>query len=218
MRTLGHLLSNNEAWSNAIKKEDDLFFETLSKQQSPKYLWIGCSDSRIPSNNLVGLKPGEMFVHRNIANVVVHTDLNCLSVIQYAVEYLKVEHIIVTGHYGCGGVQASLGNQRLGLIDNWLRHLQDVHRKHEVMLEGVQNKDELTNRMCELNVIEQALNVCRTSTVQEAWDRGQSLCIHGWIYDLKDGLLQDLDMAITAPEEVEPIYRQSIERIAQKIG
>jgi len=218
MRTLGHLLANNEAWSTAIKKEDDLFFETLSKQQTPKYLWIGCSDSRIPSNNLVGLKPGEMFVHRNIANVVVHTDLNCLSVIQYAVEYLKVEHIIVTGHYGCGGVQASLGDQRLGLIDNWLRHLQDVHRKHEAMLGGIENKDDLTNRMCELNVIEQALNVCRTTTVQEAWDRGQSLCIHGWIYDLKDGLLQDLDMAITAPDEVESIYRQSVERIAQKIG
>src|SRR5690349_1868323 len=184
MRTLAKLFDNNRAWADGIRQRDPEFFPTLSRQQSPDYLWIGCSDSRVPANEIVGLLPGELFVHRNVANLVVHTDLNCLSVMQYAVEILKVHHIIVCGHYGCGGVRAAFRRERLGLVDNWLRHVQDVHHKHEAKLSHVRNEAEACNRLCELNVIEQVFNVCATTIVRDAWGRGQELAIHGWIYGL----------------------------------
>ena len=183
--------------------KDPEFFPKLARQQSPAYLWIGCSDSRVPANEIVGLLPGELFVHRNVANLVVNTDLNCLSVIQFAIELLKVSHIIVCGHYGCSGVQATLQRHRLGLSDNWLRHVQDVRQKHEAAVAGAGNDAEAANRLCELNVIEQVANVCQTTTVLDAWERGQELAVHGWIYGLKDGLLRDLDVTVTRPEVVE---------------
>jgi carbonic anhydrase len=201
MRDLQNLLENNRAWAESIKVQDPEFFQTLARQQSPSYLWIGCSDSRVPATQLVGLLPGELFVHRNVANVVVHTDFNCLSVMQFAVDVLKVSHIIVCGHYGCGGVQAAMQNLKLGLIDNWLRHVQDVMRSHETLLSEIEDEAQRLNRLCELNVMEQALNVSRTTIVQNAWRQGQELAVHGWIYRLEDGLLSDLGFSITDPAE-----------------
>src|SRR5256885_2010537 len=187
MHVPGHLLSNNRAWAAEMTRQDPEFFRRLSCQQSPQYLWIGCADSRVPANQIVGLLPGEMFVHRNVANVVVHTDLNCLSAVQFAVDVLRVSHIIVCGHYGCGGVQAAIENLELGLIDNWLRHVQDVMHSHEALLSKIDDEAERLSRLCELNVIEQALNVSRTTIVQSAWSRGQELAVHSWIYSLEDG-------------------------------
>ena len=196
MKDLHRLLDQNRAWAEDIKASDPDFFQNLSKQQSPKFLWIGCADSRVPSTQLAGMIPGEMFVHRNVANLVVHTDFNCLSVMQYAVDVLKVEHIIVCGHDGCGGVKAAMGNLQFGLIDNWLRHVQDVVHEHQEELAKIEDDDKRVDRLCELNVIEQVRNVGRTTIVQSAWQRGQELVIHGWIYGLQDGLLRDLGVSI----------------------
>src|SRR5215470_105106 len=192
MKDLKQLLDQNKAWAEGIKASNPAFFPTLAKQQTPTFLWIGCADSRVPATQLVGLGAGELFVHRNVANVVVHTDFNCLSVMQYAVDVLKVEHIIVCGHHGCGGVKAAMNNLQLGLIDNWLRHVQDVLHEHEALLEDVKDEDKRLERLCELNVIEQVANVCRTTIVQSAWQRGQDVVVHGWIYGLENGLLRDL--------------------------
>ena len=196
MKDLKRLLEQNKAWAESITASDPEFFPTLAKQQLPTFLWIGCSDSRVPATQLVGMMPGEMFVHRNVANVVVHTDFNCLSVMQFAVDVLKVEHIIVCGHHGCGGVKAAMDNVPLGLIDNWLRHVQDVLHRNETTLAKIDDETKRLNRLCELNVIEQVFNVGRTTIVQNAWERGQELVVHGWIYDLEDGLLRDLDVSI----------------------
>ncbi len=196
MRLLKELFENNRLWSEQIKASDPDFFPTLAKQQAPRYLWIGCADSRVPANEIVGLLPGELFVHRNVANIVVHTDFNCLSVMQYAVEVLQVEHVMVVGHYGCGGVRAALQNSQLGLIDNWLRHIRDVYYRNRAELDVIPSEEEKTDRLCELNVIEQVENVCQTTIVQSAWARGQKLAVHGWIYSLKDGLLRDMDVTI----------------------
>ena len=196
MKDLKRLLDQNRAWAENIKASDPDFFPALAKQQSPKFLWIGCADSRVPANQLAGLMPGEMFVHRNVANVVDHTDFNCLSVMQYAVDVLKVEHIIVCGHHGCGGVKAAMENLQLGLIDNWLRHVQDVVHEHEETLAKIDDETERFDRLCELNVVEQVKNVGRTTIVQSAWQRGQELTVHGWIYGLHDGLLRDLGVSI----------------------
>ncbi|MFQ5735012.1 MAG: carbonate dehydratase [Planctomycetaceae bacterium] len=210
MRTLQRLFDNNRRWAKSIRDAEPRFFEHLAKQQSPEYLWIGCSDSRVPANQIVGLDPGRVFVHRNIANVVVHSDFNCLSVIEFAVAFLKVEHIIVCGHYGCGGVKAALQNHQLGLIDNWLRHIRDVRRRHETLLDLARDEQHQLDRLCELNVIEQVHNVCHTTIVQSAWERGQDVSVHGWIYRIQDGLLNDLDMCITNPDEISAIYRVAV--------
>ena len=201
MKDLKQLLEQNRAWAEGIKAGDPDFFEKLAKQQSPSFLWIGCSDSRVPSTQLAGLAPGEMFVHRNVANVVVHTDFNCLSVMQYAVDVLKVSHIIICGHDGCGGVKAAMQNLQFGLIDNWLRHVQDVMHAHKDELAQIEDESERVDRLCELNVIEQVLSVSRTTIVQNAWQRGQELAIHGWIYGLHDGLLRDLGVSIDKPTD-----------------
>jgi carbonic anhydrase len=197
--SLGHLFTSNRRWSERIKQRDPQFFDTLAKQQNPKYLWIGCSDSRVPANEIVDLLPGELFVHRNVANVVVHTDLNCLSVLQYAVEVLSVEHVIVCGHYGCGGIRAALSGVSLGLIDNWLRHVQDVRERHREVVDAAADDNARVDRLCELNVAAQVRHVCQTTIVQDAWRRKQSLTVHGWIYSLQDGLLRDLH--VTEPSE-----------------
>jgi carbonic anhydrase len=202
MKTLKKLFENNRAWAADISAREPEFFRALARQQTPKYLWIGCSDSRVPSTQLVGLSAGEMFVHRNVANLVVHTDLNCLSVMQYAVDVLKVRHIIVCGHYGCGGVQAALAGARFGLIDNWLRHVQDVAEKHAAALARAPDEETRLRLLCELNVREQVANVCRTTVVQAAWERGQELSVHGWLYALEDGLLRDLGLCINCPEDL----------------
>ncbi len=194
---LGNLFENNRSWAAALTDSDPDFFTRLAEQQQPKYLWIGCADSRVPANEIVGLAPGGVFVHRNIANVVVHSDLNCLSVIQYAVDVLRVEHIIVTGHYSCGGVAAAIDGGRHGLIDNWLRHIQDVAEQHRDELDEITDPAQRVNKMCELNVIAQVNNVARTTVVQDAWDKGQEIALHGWIYDLRDGLLRDLNVTTT---------------------
>ena len=212
MRSLSHLFDNNRAWAERIRKQDPDFFPKLARQQSPQYLWIGCADSRVPANEIVDLLPGELFVHRNIANLVVHTDLNCLSVIQFAVEMLKVKHIIVCGHYGCSGVQAAFQHHRLGLSDNWLRHIQDVHKKHEQQLAAIANETAAFHRLCELNVLEQVANVCQATIVLDAWERGQELSVHGWVYGLKDGILCDLNVTITGADEAPAIYEAAIER------
>jgi carbonic anhydrase len=196
MKDLKRLLDQNRAWAESIKATDPQFFQILAKQQSPTFLWIGCSDSRVPATQLVGMVPGEMFVHRNVANVVVHTDFNCLSVMQYAVDVLKVNHIIVCGHDGCGGVKAAMENVQFGLIDNWLRHVQDVMDEHKEELAKLEDESERLDRLCELNVIEQVKSVSRTTIVQNAWQRGQELVVHGWIYGLQDGLLRDLGISI----------------------
>ena len=206
METLDHLFEKNRAWSEGIRQVKPEFFLELARQQSPQYLWIGCSDSRVPANQIVGLAPGELFVHRNIANLVVHTDLNCLSVMQFAVDILKVRHIIVCGHYGCSGVGAALRRDRLGLSDNWLRHVQDVQQKHEQTLASV-HESEAVDRLCELNVMEQVANVCSTTIARDAWERGQELAVHGWIYGLHGGLLQDLGVTVTGTESGNPKTR-----------
>ena len=210
MRTLKKLIENNRNWATGIKSVDPNFFLNLTQQQSPEYLWIGCSDSRVPANQIVGLQSGELFVHRNVANIVVHTDLNCLSVIQYAVEVLKVKHIIVCGHYGCGGVQAAFKNLKLGLIDNWLRHTQDIIQKHNSLLSKISDEEKRLDRLCELNVIEQVVNVSETTIVQQAWDNGQELSVHGWIYGLNNGLLNDLNICITNNRELADIYQSAL--------
>lgn len=201
MCTLDHLLENNQRWAEREQIRDPDFFKKLLGQQKPEYLWIGCSDSRVPANEIVDLMPGELFVHRNVANVVVHTDHNCLSVMQYAVEVLKVKHIMVVGHYGCGGVQAVLDEARFGLIDNWLRHVSDIKEKHQSLIENI-DAQQRCDVLCELNVIEQVRNVSRTNIVQDAWQRGQDLTIHGWVYGLADGLLQDLNTRVSLPEQI----------------
>jgi carbonic anhydrase len=213
MENLSHLFANNQAWAARITQKDPEFFLKLSRQQAPQYLWIGCSDSRVPANEIVDLLPGELFVHRNIANLVVHTDLNCLSVIQFAVDILQVSHIIVCGHYGCSGVQTAFRGHRLGLSDNWLRHIQDVHAKHSQNLAQITDEAESFDRLCEINVIEQVANVCQTTTVLDAWEREQKLAVHGWIYGITDGLLRDLDVTIGAPNEISTRYRHAIDKI-----
>ena len=210
MQDLNHLFDNNKAWAERLREEDPNFFLQLSQQQSPKYLWIGCSDSRVPANEIVGLLPGELFVHRNIANLVVHSDLNCLSVLQFAVDILKVRHIIVCGHYGCSGVQAALRRDRLGLSDNWLRHVQDVQQKHADCLAKAGEHSKAADRLCELNVIEQVANVCQTTIARDAWERGQDLAVHGWIYGLQDGLLRDLGVTVRAFPQISAAYAAAI--------
>ncbi|HEY4999299.1 MAG TPA: carbonate dehydratase, partial [Usitatibacter sp.] len=213
MPSLSHLFENNRAWSERIRASDPEFFPRLSRQQRPRYLWIGCADSRVPANEIVDLAPGELFVHRNIANVVVHSDLNCLSVMQFAVDVLKVEHVIVCGHYGCSGVSAALQNTRVGLADNWLRHVQDVQMKHDARVAALADTPRRIDRLCELNVIEQVANVCQTTIVQDAWDRGQALSVHGWVYGLKDGLIRDLGTVVTKPSEAAGAYRAALDAL-----
>jgi carbonic anhydrase len=210
MSDLRKLLENNRAWSDSLKAHDPGFFQAIAQQQTPRYMWIGCSDSRVPATQLVGLLPGELFVHRNVANVVIHTDFNCLSVLQFAVDVLKVSHIIVCGHYGCGGVQAAMQNLQLGLIDNWLRHVQDVMHSHDALLSKIRDEAERLNRLCELNVIEQVLNVSRTTIVQNAWGRGHELTVHGWIYGVADGLLRDLEICIADQTELTAAYEKAV--------
>jgi carbonic anhydrase len=210
METLNHLFQNNQKWAGRIRKLDPDFFLKLSQQQHPSYLWIGCSDSRVPANEIVGLLPGELFVHRNVANLVVHTDLNCLSVMQFAVDILKVRHIIVCGHYGCSGVNAAFRRDRLGLSDNWLRHVQDVRERHEQKLAAAGDNASAADLLCELNVIEQVANVCQTSIARDAWERGQELTVHGWIYGLQDGLLRDLNITVASFPEAPVAYRAAI--------
>ncbi len=197
MKLLNHLFANNRTWASEVIRADGGFFERLAEQQAPEYLWIGCSDSRVPANQIVGLLPGEMFVHRNVANLVVHTDLNCLSSVQFAVDVLRVRHIIVCGHYGCGGVLAALRNDKLGLVDNWLRHVQDVRHRYEHYLNALPEESQRHDRLCEFNVIEQVVNVSQTTVVRDAWARGDALAVHGWIYGIRDGLLRDLGLCIT---------------------
>ena len=210
MPKLAKLFENNRAWSERIHREDPQFFSRLSQQQRPSYLWIGCADSRVPANEIVDLAPGELFVHRNIANVVVHSDLNCLSVMQFAVDVLRVEHIIVVGHYGCSGVSVAIQHQRVGLADNWLRHIQDVMAKHDARLAKVADLPNRIDLLCELNVIEQVANVCQTTIVRDAWERQQPLSVHGWVYGLKDGLVRDVGTTIAAADEVAPAYEAAL--------
>jgi carbonic anhydrase len=216
MKDLSNLLENNRIWATNIKNHTPEFFGLLSKQQTPNYLWIGCSDSRVPANEIVKLLPGEMFVHRNVANVVVHTDLNCLSVMQYAIEVLQIRHVIVCGHYGCGGVKAALEDAKFGLIDNWLRHVQDVKWKHQPLLEKITDNNERLDKLCELNVIEQVTNVCQTTIVQSAWERGQELAVHGWIYGLNDGLLRDLNICAGSQSELITVYEKAIAAVRKE--
>lgn len=216
MPSVDDLFNNNRRWARRILGIDPEFFRSLSAQQTPKYLWIGCSDSRVPANEIVDLRPGELFVHRNVANVVVHTDLNCLSVLQYAIDVLQVEHVIVCGHHGCGGVRAAYLRSSLGLIDNWLRHVQDVRARHEALIERAPNDDERIDRLSELNVISQARHVCETTVVQDAWRRQQPLSVHGWIYDLRDGLLRDLLCTASRPDEVEAAYTRALDHEAKE--
>ncbi|HET9479741.1 MAG TPA: carbonate dehydratase [Pyrinomonadaceae bacterium] len=213
MKDLKRLLEQNKAWAEGLKASDPEFFQALAKQQSPTFLWIGCSDSRVPATQLVGMLPGEMFVHRNVANVVVHTDFNCLAVMQFAVDVLKVDHIIVCGHHGCGGVKAAMDNSQLGLIDNWLRHVQDVMHAHTDALAKIDDDSERLDRLCELNVIEQVINVSRTTIVQNAWQRRQELVVHGWIYGLQDGLLRDLGITIDNAGGLAAAHREAISRM-----
>lgn len=212
MKELPHLFDNNRHWADQTKAVEPEFFKKLSLQQNPSYFWIGCSDSRVPANEIIGLLPGEVFVHRNVANIVVHTDLYCLSCLQYAVEVLQVGHIIVCGHYGCGGVQAALNQQKFGLIDNWLRHVQDVRHLHAGCIDACADRSGRGDLLCELNVIEQVLNVGRTTVVQDAWARGQKVSLHGWIYSLKDGLLRDLGMCCPDEEALRINYRAAVDR------
>jgi carbonic anhydrase len=202
--TTDALFQQNREWAASMVAQDPGFFKTLAAQQSPEYLWIGCSDSRVPANELLGLAPGELFVHRNIANVVVHSDLNCLTVLQFAIDVLKVKHIIICGHYGCSGVHAAMVNQRVGLADNWLRHVQDVQQKHDKYLGDVLPSKARADRLCELNVIEQVVNTAQTTVVQDAWERGQELSVHGWVYGLQDGLLRDLGMNVSGADQLAP--------------
>ena len=213
MSDLNELLERNKAWASRVRAEDPEFFKRLSTQQAPKYLWIGCSDSRVPANQIMGLAPGEVFVHRNVANLVVHTDLNCLSTIQFAVDLLKVEHILVVGHYGCSGVHASMTGTRVGLADNWLRHVGDVAQKHARLFEQAELESLRHARLCELNVIEQTMNVCQTTIVEDAWSRGQALSVHGWVYSLHDGRVRQLGMDASAREQVPAAYAAALARL-----
>lgn len=215
MRILKPLFDQNAEWSRKMREHEPEFFTRLTEQQAPAYLWIGCSDSRVPANEIVGLLPGELFVHRNVANLVIHTDLNCLSVLQYAVEVLRVRHVIVCGHYGCGGVHAAASNTRLGLIDNWIRHVRDIQQKHAEHLDEIFEPDQRLRRLCELNVIEQVMNVSQTTVIQDAWERGQSVSVHGWIYALRDGLLRDLGMGSSNPSELARCYDEALGRPAK---
>jgi carbonic anhydrase len=214
---INQLFRNNRDWAARTISETPDFFQKLSSQQSPEFLWIGCSDSRVPANEIVGLLPGELFVHRNVANLVVHTDLNCLSVLQYAVDVLRVKHVIVCGHYGCGGVRAALNGDRFGLIDNWLRHVQDVAEQHQQVLDPATEFASRVDRLCELNVIEQVRHVCQTTIVQDAWSRGQSLAIHGWIYGLHDGHLRDLGVSTRELAGIDATYRSAVEALAGEV-
>jgi carbonic anhydrase len=215
-QSLKDLLQNNKDWADRVRREDPDFFKRLSRQQAPKYLWIGCSDSRVPANQILGLDPGEVFVHRNVANLVVHTDLNCLSTIQFAVDMLKVEHILVVGHYGCSGVHAGLMGTRVGLADNWLRHVADVAQKHVRLIEVIDTESMRHARLCELNVIEQVINVCQTTVVQDAWARGQALSVHGWIYGLHDGLVRQLGLDIDSAQALSEQYPVAIAALADQ--
>ena len=215
MRSIDNLFTNNQRWSERIRGEDADYFTRLANQQTPEYLWIGCSDSRVPANQIVGLAPGEVFVHRNIANVVVHTDLNALSVIQFAVDILKVKHVLVVGHYGCGGVGAALKDTQLGLVNNWLRHVQDVRDLHVAQLDRVEDPKQRHDRLCELNVMQQVVNVSQTSVLREAWQRGQEVTIHGWCYGLSDGLVRDLGVSAESREEALQRYRDAASRTPQ---
>lgn len=210
MKSIKNLFENNRMWSEDINRKNPDFFPMLSKQQAPKYLWIGCADSRVPANEVVGLLPGELFVHRNVANVVIHTDLNCLSVVQYAIEILKVEHVIVCGHYGCGGVIAALNDNRYGLIDNWLRHVKDVKERHGHHISLLEDQKQKEDCLCELNAIEQAINVCQTTIVQDAWVRGQNLTVHACVYGLTNGLLKDLGLSVSSLEEMNSNYLNAL--------
>jgi carbonic anhydrase len=216
MPELNQLFENNRRWAERIRRQDPEFFSKLSRQQSPAYLWIGCSDSRVPANEIVDLLPGELFVHRNVANLVVHTDLNCLSVMQFAVDILKVRHIIVCGHYGCSGVGAAFRGDRIGLSDNWLRHVQDVRQKHQDCLRAAGGEVAAADRLCELNVIEQVSNVCQTTIARDAWERGQELSVHGWVYGLKDGLLRDLNTTVANAGDPFEVYRAAVASVASE--
>ncbi|MGC1548316.1 MAG: carbonate dehydratase [Rhodanobacter sp.] len=215
MSPLQELLDSNRRWSAAVREQDPRFFERLAQQQAPKFLWIGCSDSRVPATQIVDLPPGDIFVQRNVANVVSHTDLNCLSTIQFAVDVLKVEHILVVGHYGCGGIQAVLDHRRLGLVDNWLRHVGDVAQKHSDQLATLELMDLRNARLCELNAIEQVVNVCHTTMVMDAWERGQKLSVHAWCYSLSDGHIHDLGMHVDSREALRPAYEQALQRLTR---
>ncbi len=206
MKRLDQLLERNEEWAREMIAADGEYFSRLVAQQNPEYLWIGCSDSRVPANQIVDLAPGEVFVHRNVANLVVHTDLNCLSVLQYAVDVLRVKHILVVGHYGCGGIKASLNDLRLGLVDNWLRHVQDVRDKHREQLATIDDEKAKVDRLCELNVVEQVVNIAQTTVMKDAWQRGQPVTVHGWCYGLQDGLVRDLDMSIGRERDLRDAY------------
>lgn len=210
MTPISDLLSNNRDWADGTRRRDPGFFDRLSRQQAPRYLWIGCSDSRVPANEIVGLMPGELFVHRNVANIVVHSDLNCLSVLQYAVEVLRIEHVIVCGHYECGGIEAAWKRTSLGLIDNWLRHVQDIYDRHARLFTRAMTEAQSIDRLGELNVLEQAANVCRTTIVQDAWRRGQALAVHGWIYGLKDGHIHDLGLSISRESAIIEEYDRAL--------
>jgi carbonic anhydrase len=213
MHRMHDLLERNRIWAERVEAEDPGFFTRLSKIQKPKYLWIGCSDSRVPANQIIDMAPGEVFVHRNVANVVVHTDLNCLSVIQYAIDVLEVEHILVVGHYGCAGVRAALDGQRVGLADNWIRHVKDVKHKHRTIVEAIDSEEIRHDRLCELNALEQMINVCESTVVREAWARGQSLALHAWVYSLRDGRVHDLGLSIDSPSALPEQYEPALQRI-----
>ncbi len=213
MTKLDHLFANNRAWAEGVVAREPEFFARLAAQQAPEYVWIGCSDSRVPANEIVGLLPGELFVHRNVANLVVHTDLNCLSVLQYAIDVLRVKHVIVCGHYGCGGIRAALANQRLGLIDNWLRHVQDIRERYAETIDGIADDEARLNRLCELNVIEQVLHVCETTIVQDAWAREQALTVHGWVYGLDDGRLRDLEFSASSLSARGPAHAAALRAV-----
>jgi carbonic anhydrase len=215
MSDINRLFGNNRAWAEQMLRRDPSFFETLVDQQAPEYLWIGCSDSRVPANEIVGLAPGELFVHRNVANLVIHTDFNCLSVLEFAVEVLQVKHVIVCGHYGCGGVRAALEQTQRGLVDNWLRHIKDVHDGHRELVDRLDDPEERITLMCELNVLAQVKHVCQTSVVQDAWRRGRQLEVHGWIYSLRDGLLHDLGADTSRDTQIDPMYRLQSRNLAQ---
>jgi len=213
---LQELFESNRLWAEATEARSPGFFTSLLKQQAPQYLWIGCSDSRVPANEIVGLMPGELFVHRNVANVVVHSDLNCLSVMQFAIDMLQVQHIMVVGHYGCSGVKAAMLNRRIGVADNWLRHVQDVRNKHRAWLEGMPDEEMRLQAMCELNVLEQSLNVCEATVVQDAWARGQTVVVHGWVYGLHNGLLEDLKITVAGADDVNPAYGLALGALKQR--
>ncbi len=216
MKSLQHLIDSNRTWASGVKRADPEFFARLARQQTPQYLWIGCSDSRVPATEICGLMPGEMFVHRNVANVVVHTDLNCLTAMQFAVDVLSVQHIIVCGHYGCTGVRATLSREKIGLADNWLRHVQDVRERHRAALAAIDDAVARENRLCELNVIDQVTHVCQSSIVREAWDRGQALQVHGWIYGIDDGLVRDLEYTVSGSEDVGSAHATALARLATR--